>query len=137
ARAALGDPPILALTATATPEVEADVVRQLGLRDPVVVRISIDRPNLALAVERCVNEERKRAALLRLLGEEPGLCLVYVATVRTAEALTTWLASEGIPAVRYHGRLPARERSEIQEGFLAGSHRVVVATKAFGLGIDK
>src|SRR5690606_1079310 len=94
ARAALGDPPILALTATATPDVEADVVRQLGLRDPVVVRISIDRPNLALAVERCVNEERKRAALLRLLGEEPGLCLVYVATVRTAEALTTWLASE-------------------------------------------
>ncbi|RIL02353.1 MAG: recombinase RecQ [Proteobacteria bacterium] len=137
ARRALGDPPLLALTATAAPEVQADVVQQLAMRDPLVVRTGVDRPNLAFAVERCVNEDAKRAALRRVLDAQPGVGIVYTATVRAAEELAAWLRGEGVAAERYHAKLRAAERHAVQDGFMADAYRAIVATRAFGLGIDK
>jgi ATP-dependent DNA helicase RecQ len=84
-----------------------------------------------------VNDDAKRARILHLLEETPGVGIAYVATVREAEALTDWLLDHGVVAERYHGRLPAKEREDIQRRFMADAFRLVVATNAFGLGIDK
>ncbi len=135
---ALGRPPILALTATATEETTQDIATQLGLRAPRVVRTSVLRPNLVFSVERTVNEMCKRDALRELLDEERGRCgIVYVATVRAANELFGWLSSIGVPVARYHGRMSARDRETNRERFMRGTIDVMVATKAFGMGIDK
>ena len=148
----LGRPPVLAVTATATPWVREDIVDRLGMRDPVVVVRGNDRPNLRLAVHRVVEERQDRHVLLDLLvgrgpdadrpgdrGVEPltGSGIVYTSTVRAAEETAGWLREAGITSEAYHGRLPNRERDRRQEGFMDGSIRVVTATNAFGLGIDK
>jgi ATP-dependent DNA helicase RecQ len=137
AAAALGRPPVMALTATATCDVLGDVAAQLGLRRPAVVRQGVERPNLFLEVHRTPNEAAKRAALARLLGEERGAALVYATTVREAEGLHAWLRERGERAGLYHGRLGAREREEAQARFMGGEDRVMVATSAFGMGVDK
>jgi len=134
---ALGRPPVLALTATATPRVVDDIVAQLAIAGAEIVNTGIERPNLTFEVLPAVSDDAKRVALLALLNRSDGTAIVYVATVREAEALTSWLGSQGIAAERYHGRLRAREREEIQRRFMADEYRVVVATNAFGLGIDK
>jgi len=134
---ALGSPPVLAVTATATPEVTEDLVRQLALRDPVLVRTGIDRDNLRFEVRRTVNDAVKREALDQLLAEEPGAGIIYVATTKAADELHAALVGQGVQAGRYHGKLPAREREDTQARFMAGELRVMVATKAFGMGIDK
>ena len=133
----LGRPPILALTATATPEIQQDIVKQLGMKDPVVVDTGIDRPNLLLEVFRTVNGEAKRQRILQIVNETEGTGIVYVATVRAANELYEWLCDSGINAGRYHGKLKVRERESIQRQFMDGGFKVIVATKAFGLGIDK
>src|SRR3954452_12310915 len=133
---ALGRPPILALTATATPEVVEDVVRQLGMRDVELVQAGVDRPNLFLEVRRSVNRELKERALLEALERERGACIVYCATVRKVEELYRWLRGRE-DVGRYHGQLKARERKETQRRFMEGELRLVIATNAFGLGIDK
>jgi len=133
---ALGRPPILALTATATPEVVEDVVRQLGMRDVELVQAGVDRPNLFLEVRRSVNRELKERALLEALERERGACIVYCATVRKVEELYRWLRGRE-DVGRYHGQLKAREREETQRRFMEGELRLVIATNAFGLGIDK
>ncbi|HEY0484221.1 MAG TPA: ATP-dependent DNA helicase RecQ [Kofleriaceae bacterium] len=133
----LGNPPILALTATATPDVTADIVRQLGLRSPRHIHTGIDRPNLRYAVRATVNEDTKRARLEQLLTEEPGACVIYVATVRAANELWPWVQQREPSAERYHGKLATRERERVLRAFMDGTARVVIATKAFGLGIDK
>src|SRR3954452_645919 len=133
---ALGRPPILALTATATPEVVEDVVRQLGMRDVELVQAGVDRPNLFLEVRRSVNRELKERALLEALERERGACIVYCATVRKVEELYRWLRGRE-DVGRYHGQLKAREREETQRRFMEGELRTVIATNAFGLGIDK
>jgi ATP-dependent DNA helicase RecQ len=135
--ARLGRPPVLALTATATPEVVDDVLSQLRIERARVVRTGIERQNLFFEVVRTVNDEKKRAKLLELLAEEPGDGIVYVATVREAEELAAWLRSRGVAVERYHGRLAAAERERVQQAFMNGGARVLVATKAFGLGVDK
>lgn len=132
---ALGRPPILALTATATPEVIEDILRQLGMKDPRIVQAGIDRPNLLLEVRRTVNRAMKEEALLDLVGHGPGI--VYCATVRKVEELHRWLKARGIEAERYHGKLRAADRAEAQRRFMQGECPLVVATNAFGLGIDK
>ncbi len=134
---ALGRPPILALTATATSETAADIVRALGLRAPLVVRTSVVRPNLAFHVERTVNEMAKRVALLRLFDDEPGPGIVYTATVKKADELYRWTAASRIPVARYHGRMSAADRERSRAHFMDGTVRVMIATKAFGMGIDK
>ncbi len=134
---ALGHPTVLALTATASPPVRDDLVARLGMRDPAVVVRGFDRPNIWLDVETFTSEEAKREALvLRAAGElKPGI--VYAATRRRAEELAAAIAEIGLHAGCYHAGMKAGERREIQDGFEADTLDVVVATTAFGMGIDK
>jgi ATP-dependent DNA helicase RecQ len=133
----LGHPPVLALTATATPDVVEDVLAQLGIPGAALVQTGIERPGLALEVLRTVNEELKREALQRILAETPGVGIVYAATVRVVDDLWRWLNAQGLAAGRYHGKLATHDRDETQRRFMADGYRLMVATKAFGLGIDK
>lgn len=133
----LGRPPVLALTATATPAVLDDIRSVLDLHDARVVATSIERENLFFEVFRTASEEAKMERLLALLAEQPGGGILYVATVKEAEELPRALEAHGIHAGRYHGKLTKTEREDVQQRFMAGEYRVMVATKAFGMGIDK
>jgi ATP-dependent DNA helicase RecQ len=137
---AVGRPPVLALTATATPEVLDDIRQQLGLTAPRVVNTGIDRPNFFFEVFRTVNEQVKRERLTEIVADGQGrreVGIVYTATVKTADQLSAALAGQGLRAGVYHARRPAGERKETQRRFMAGELDVIVATKAFGMGIDK
>jgi ATP-dependent DNA helicase RecQ len=134
---ALGRPPMLALTATATPAVERDIVEHLGLQAPHIVRTSSERPNLHLSVEHCETEADKDARLLELVRAERGTVLVYTATVRAAKAIHAKLVNDELPTGLYHGDLNATIRDVTQDAFMDGRYRIIVATKAFGMGIDK
>jgi ATP-dependent DNA helicase RecQ len=135
---ALGHPPVLALTATATPTVVSDIMTQLGIEDALVVNQGIERPNLVYDVHRTVNEEDKFERLLEILrGADRDTGIIYVATIRQADDLFARLVREEIVTGRYHGRMKLEERRRTQEDFMENRYRVVVATKAFGLGIDK
>jgi ATP-dependent DNA helicase RecQ len=134
---ALGHPPVLALTATAAPPVRDEIVERLGLRDPAVLVRGFDRPNFRFAVERFVGEhaeDRKLRALEERIAASPGHGIVYVATRRQAEELA---AALGARAAFYHAGMRPRDRDDVHERFRAGSLEVVVATTAFGMGIDK
>jgi len=133
----LGRPPVLALTATATKAVEQDITQQLGLEKPHVVRNSVSRDNLALRVFQTEEDEDKRDRLRAICGEETDAGIIYCATVENADALFDWL-SHVLPKVgRYHAQRPLAERMETQASFMRGEVRVIIATKAFGLGVDK
>jgi ATP-dependent DNA helicase RecQ len=132
----LGRPPVLALTATATEEVRNDIARQLGMRTPRVTITGFARPNLRLEVRRTVNEGAKEQALLDVLKTTPGVGVIYVATIKEAERLRDVL-KEHHPVGLYHGKLPAPERRATQEAFMADAYKAMIATNAFGLGIDK
>ena len=134
---ALGAPPILALTATATPRVRDTIVRSLGMRDPTVVASSPHRSNLAFEVIHCEGDLRLRA-LVRLVKRlrRPGI--IYCATRREVDTVYAVLRRFNIPAHRYHGAMNATDRHAEQKRFMSSRHRsVMVATNAFGLGIDK
>lgn len=135
---ALGRPPILALTATATEEVTTDIVAQLGMKRPVVIRTETERPNLFFEVRRTPSEDAKLTALVDLLRASPGdAAIVYTATVASAVALHAELEAAGLEPALYHGRLRKAERQANQDAFMHGDKRLIVATSAFGLGIDK
>jgi len=129
--AACGRPPVAAFTATATPQVRADIARSLDLSDPYISVTGFNRPSLTLAVVRCRGERAKREELRRLLQGGEQQALVYVGTVKAAEELASDL---GVPC--YHGRQDAELRRRTQEEFTEGRLRVVVATSAFGMGVD-
>jgi ATP-dependent DNA helicase RecQ len=133
----IGRPTVVALTATASPPVRAEIVERLGLRDPVEVVHGFDRPALHLSVEAHRDDARKREAVVaRAMGEaKPGL--VYTATRASAEEYAEELADLGLSAAAYHGGMRAAERDEVQRAFMDGELDVVVATTAFGMGIDK
>jgi ATP-dependent DNA helicase RecQ len=135
--AELGRPPVLALTATASPEQVRDILESLGIPGAQVIDGGIERKNLVFEVLRTVNRAEKEQQLLELLQSTPGATIVYVATVRCAEELSEWLKERGIHAERYHGRLKHHERETAQARFMSGQSRVIVATSAFGLGVDK
>ncbi len=137
AAAELGNPAILALTATATPAVVEDIRHALGRPRMQVVDVGLYRPNLVYAVRQVTNEREKRATLLELLRAHPGPAIVYAATVKVAEAVHDFLRAEGEDALLYHGRLAAHERAGRQDAFMEGRARIMVATNAFGMGIDK
>jgi ATP-dependent DNA helicase RecQ len=134
---ALGRPPILALTATATPAVERDILQELELRDPLVVRTSCERPNLHLSVRHCATEAAKLAVLQELVAAEPGTVLVYTATIRKAYEVWTRLIEADIVAGIYHGDLEPVVRDITRDAFMDGRYRVIVATRDFGPGIDQ
>jgi ATP-dependent DNA helicase RecQ len=137
ARKRLGRPAVLALTATATDDVARDIGEQLGIAADGIVNTGSYRANLDLRVEQVAREADKllRAVALVKASEGPGL--VYTATIKAAQQVHEALAAGGEAVGLYHGRLPAAERHAAQEAFMRGEHRVMVATNAFGLGIDK
>src|SRR4051794_20311355 len=133
----LGHPPVLALTATAAPPVRAEIVERLGLRDAELVVRGFDRPNLDLAVERFHDERRKDEALLDTVvaADKPGI--VYAATRKRTEELAAALAERGVEACPYHAGLRKAERENAQERFMDSELEAIVATTAFGMGVDK
>ncbi len=140
ARHALGNPPVLALTATAPPEVVEEILTVLRCPDATVVNAGTERNNLTLSVQRTVSEDAKLAYVGALMQEalrQPGSGIVYTASVRSADTLHNWLKDHNLPVGCYHGKMPIRKRERAQQAFMAGEHRVIIATKAFGLGIDK
>lgn len=129
--------PAIALTATATPQVRRDVVRYLRLRTPELIVRGFDRPNLRWHVIAAKDEAEKADLLQRLVRAADGVSIVYGATRKAVESMRRRLAATGLAADGYHAGLPAAERKRVQERFMAGENRVVVATNAFGMGIDK
>jgi len=134
----LGRPPILGLTATATPAIADDVLVQLGMKDPKVCRVSFHRPNLAFDVRKVAGEADKLRQLGKLIQRlrRPGI--VYCATVRAVDDLYVALRHGKIPVERYNGKMTGDEREKSQASFMQPGRKVVMlATNAFGLGIDK
>ncbi len=128
---------VLALTATAPPEVLEDIETQLGLGSLAVVNTGVHRPNLRYAVRPVESETDKQRQLIEILGGLQGAAIVYAASVRHVEAIAQLLRTEGIDAVAYHGRMPAKARSDSHEAFMSGRTALTVATNAFGMGIDR
>ena len=133
----IGRPPVLALTATASPPVREEVKERLRMRDPFVLVRGFDRPNLWLGVERFHEEDKKRAALLERVAEAEPPGIVYVATRRAAEELAEELQARDVNAVAYHAGMAAKRRAEVQAAFMEDELSVIVATTAFGMGVDK
>jgi ATP-dependent DNA helicase RecQ len=133
----LGSPPVLALTATAPPAVIDDIRAQLDLADLNVINTGTYRANLKYEVIAVEREDEKQQRLSALMAEIDGIGIIYTSTVKDAECIAELLKAQGITAERYHGRLSSRERHEIQERFMRGELKVIVATNAFGMGIDK
>ncbi|MER5334705.1 RecQ family ATP-dependent DNA helicase [Micromonospora sp. NPDC002717] len=133
----IGRPPVVALTATASPPVRDDIVARLRLREPEVVVSGLDRPNLFLEVAHCPTEDYRWRRLLALLRDDTRPGIVYVPTRRSAEELAARLTDAGFPAQYYHGGMAAGARAELHEAFLADQVPIMVATSAFGMGIDK
>jgi ATP-dependent DNA helicase RecQ len=134
---ALGHPTVLALTATATDAVMSDIGRQLGIPGIRIINTGVYRDNLHFHVAHATSEDGKRSETLRLVRELDGAGIIYTSTVKAAEELHEALRQAGENVALYHGRLAARERRESQERFMDGRSRVMVATNAFGMGIDK
>ncbi|MFL5962658.1 MAG: RecQ family ATP-dependent DNA helicase [Gaiellaceae bacterium] len=134
---ALGRPVCLALTATAAPPVRQEICKRLGLRDPEVVIGNFDRPNIELSVHRVRAVTKKHREIEQAAAEFDGPGIVYAATHADAEEARDVLAAAGEQATLYHAGLPARARHDAMTAFLDGSARIVAATVAFGMGIDK
>ena len=134
--ARLGKPPILALTATATAEVRADIARQLGMVDPEITITGFARPNLRFEVQRTVNQSTKDAEVERVLTECTGSGIIYTATVKEAERLYERVR-ERFSVGLYHGKMNPADRKATQNAFMDGALNAIIATNAFGLGIDK
>ncbi len=138
---ALGAPPVMAATATATPRVADEIALRLGLRDPVVVRSGFDRPNISfdvVALEGKGAVARKRATLLFALRDPDARpAIVYCGTRKDTEDVCSLLRGEGLAAVAYHAGMSGEARTAAQGAFMRGEAEVVVATNAFGMGVDK
>ena len=133
----LGSPRVLALTATAPPQVIEDIRTQLDLPDLHVISTGTYRANLKYEVVSVDNDADKLGQLVPLVTETDGIGIVYTSTVKHAEAVSEFLKAHGIAAEKYHGRMRAKDRHDIQERFMRGELKVIVATNAFGMGIDK
>jgi len=129
--------PTLALTASATPEVRIDIVDSLSLVRPLLVVRSFDRPNLSWVVVPGGAIHARADGIYRIIRRTPGSAIVYAPTRRAVERVRDHLARRGVRAEAYHAGLPGDERSRVQAAFMEDRCRVVVATNAFGMGIDK
>lgn len=134
---ALGHPPVLALTATASSPVRTDIIEKLGMRDPHLEIRGMDRPEIHLAVRRHESDGEKRAAVLDEVVAEAGPTLLYVATRKETASYSDELEARGRRAAAYHGGMSAKDRDAVHHAWLDGALDVVVATSAFGMGIDK
>jgi ATP-dependent DNA helicase RecQ len=133
----LGHPTVLALTATAAPPVRADIVDRLSLREPEQVITGFDRPNIWIGVQRFTDADSQRRAVLDRASAAARPAIVYVPTRRDSESYAAELAGRGFRAAAYHAGLRGAERDAVQASFMAGELDLVVATTAFGMGIDK
>jgi ATP-dependent DNA helicase RecQ len=133
----LGSPTVLALTATAPPAVAVDIVRQLALPDMAVIITGAWRENLQLSVRHVSGDADKQRALVEVLRQQSGSGIVYAATIKHVHEIADLLRAEGLAATHYHGRLAARDRHANQDAFMRGDVPIMVATNAFGMGIDK
>ncbi|MEV8596259.1 RecQ family ATP-dependent DNA helicase [Streptomyces sp. NPDC052012] len=133
----LGRPPVLALTATAAAPVRADIVEHLHMREPHAVTTGTDRPTIHLAVRTFTDDPAKREAVARWTAAAPAPGILYTATRKDAERYAERLRQDGVDAEAYHAGMKAADRRRIHDGFMAGAPAVVVATSAFGMGIDK
>jgi ATP-dependent DNA helicase RecQ len=136
-RRVIGDPQTVALTATATPGVRRDIARLLELRTPDEIVGGFDRPNLSFRVQVVENDAERNAAMIGHLRRATDPCVVYAATRRQVELVARLLSSGRVNAVPYHAGLPPERRARTQEAFMQGTAQVIVATNAFGMGIDK
>jgi ATP-dependent DNA helicase RecQ len=134
---ALGRPPIVALTATAAPPVRDEITSRLGMRDPALVVGGFDRPEIWLGATQHADETQKHRHLLNTLSGATGPGIVYTATHRHADDLAGDLTARRRRAAAYHAGLSGTQRTQVQDAFFAGDVQVVVATVAFGMGIDK
>lgn len=138
-RSLLGNPPTLALTATATPEVQQDIIRQSGFSNQEV-RIfdhGLERKNLFVSVESVYGIDEKLDRFLEESDRHPGSTIVYFSLIRTLEEFSQKLSQKGVPHLQYHGRLSDRERKRNQNRFMKDQVPLILATNAFGLGVDK
>ncbi|MCB9831763.1 MAG: ATP-dependent DNA helicase RecQ [Planctomycetes bacterium] len=136
-RRLLGEPPTIALTATATPETQEGILTTLGIPGARVFHAGIERPELHVAVHEVADREEKIARILALVERVGGPGIVYLALIRELRELEDELRRRGLDPLVYHGRLSAHERRRMQEDFFASRSRVVLATNAFGMGVDK
>ena len=137
AREQLGNPPVLALTATATQEVQDEILQVLRAKDAVRVNTGSERTNLHFVVYPTVSNDAKLACIGEMLEKEEGTGIIYTASVKSADQLHDWLKDHGISVGHYHGKMKHKDREQVQAEFMRGDHKVMIATKAFGLGIDK
>jgi ATP-dependent DNA helicase RecQ len=133
----VGRPQIIALTATATPKVRADISEQLGLTDPRFLVAGFDRPNLALRVVHVSTEKEKLETLKQVIRTSTGSGIIYAATRKSVEQITAKLKMAGLSVEPYHGGMGELERTRAQDSFMNGRVQAIVATNAFGMGIDK
>lgn len=133
----LGHPTTLALTATAAGPVRDEIVEHLGMREPNIFVRDFDRPNIHLAVRAFNEADDKLAAALDFAGAHDGSGIIYAATRQDTETIANALSEKGITARAYHAGLKSKDRDAIQSAFMAGEITVIVATIAFGMGIDK
>ena len=138
-RETLGNPTTLALTATATPDVQKDIIRQLGLKKAQVKRFhaGIERPNLHLDVMEVWGEENKLKHITDVVRDHPGSGIIYFTLIKTLEQFSENLKALEIPHLVYHGLLERDQRRAVQDQFMSESNHLVLATNAFGMGIDK
>ncbi len=135
--AELGHPPVLALTATATPEVIGDILNRLDIDGAEIVHTGFYRPNLELAVIPVAGETLKQDAILERVKQTEGTGIIYCATIKAVGELSDLLAANGVAVVPYHGKMKSDDRTRNQDRFMQGELKAIVATNAFGMGIDK
>lgn len=134
----LGGVQTIALTATATPTVRTDIVKLLSLHDPKLFITGFSRDNLYFSVQQSSGDRDKDAKLAKFLARQDGCGIIYAATRKRCEEIAVWLPGKlGKPVGIYHGGLDPQQRREMQEDFMAGKFGAIVATNAFGMGIDK
>jgi ATP-dependent DNA helicase RecQ len=135
--AKLNHPPVAALTATATPEVRRDIIEQLGLNQPLTFVTGFDRPNLHFQVFQVENDRDKMEAVLAFVKQESQCGIIYASTRKHVDEVTLGLQTRGYKVGSYHAGMEMAERKSVQDQFMQGNLPVVVATNAFGMGIDK
>jgi ATP-dependent DNA helicase RecQ len=136
-RRVIGNPQTVALTATATPRVRRDIARLLELNDPIVIVGGFDRPNLTFRVATVGSDAERHQAMITKMRSCTDPAVVYAATRRQVELVARILSSGRVNAVAYHAGLAPDRRAKTQDAFMSGSAQVIVATNAFGMGIDK
>jgi len=136
-RSLLGRPPTIALTGSATPAARADILRVLRMTDAEVIVTSFDRPNLEFSVRRVIDDRTRFGAIRQRVRDAAGASLIYAPTRRLTELVTRALLRSSLRAAPYHAGLSASIRRRVLRAFLADHVRVIVATSAFGMGIDK